>query len=787
MQQLILTVIFLVIWLPTILFTTSNSSIAPPLQETALLAGPYPWKYQEREIVFNQKQPEFFLFGKIATKPASIPVTVRAGFIEWLYASSSRFKSNVQVFYTGLEGRPYVTKDVLENDAGLTYSIGDLRFNWVFVFSLLFCLVIPVLYVLMLMADNIVIDSPEERKRKSKNFIDLVKVIEQRAEEDPKWLKRKTIALAFLGYFVVLGSIALMIPVGLGMFGSIALLTGGNVLGLKFAFVLAIVPIGFAWNMGKSLLSMGYAYEGVEIKRKECPELFKLLDKICKKVKGPKFKRVFIDQNLNASVIRNGGVLGFFGMGPVVLTLGLPLMQSMDTKHIVGVIGHEYGHVAAKDNAWGQWIYRIRNSWLMLGERLGFDRLWYALKLNRFYDWFIAIFNAHSFALSRRCEYEADAFSARLAGKQAMAGALSSLVVFGDQYDDKFWNKIWERSDNGEGIQAVRPYTDVPKFFASLGDDSKAVTNALKQQTDYTATHPSISDRLSALSAEFNVLQAPGKTVSSRLLGSMEAKLIKQFNQEWQEAANENWLERQQEYKKTQDKYDDLKQKQVQDLTDDQLWELSSASSNMNDNDLFYLSNKELLRRHPESADAGLNCIWYQLIIQKDSSQLSVMEGFVKKYPEFLPNICRYAVEFLSNEGREDEAKPYYERLENWEYIRSAAEDERAVILASDEYKPHGLEADAIVDFVQYYSGHPVISNVYMVQKVVKYMPEYPCYVIAYQTKANFWNTQKSVDEKVDDFIYGSGLSSDYSFIELDSIKGMKKKLGKVQDSKVYG
>jgi len=463
-------------------------------------------------------------------------------------------------------------------------------------------------------------------------------------------------------------------------------------------------------------------------------------------------------------------------------------MQSMDTKHLVGVIGHEYGHVAAKDNAWGQCIYRIRNSWLMLGERLGFDSLWYVLKLNRFYDWFIATFNAHSFALSRRCEYEADTFSARLAGKQAIAGALSSMVVFGDQYDDKFWNKIWERSDNGEGIQAVKPYIDVPKFFASLEENSDAVTNALNQQTDYTATHPSISDRLSALSAGFNVLQAPGKSVSSRLLGRMEAKLIKQFNHEWQEAVNENWLERQQEYKKMQEKYDELRQKPVQDLTDDQLWELSSASSNHNSYDLFYASNKEILHRYyPESSDASLNCIWYQLIIQKDNSQLSAMEEFVTKYPEYLPDICLYAIEFLSNEGREDETAPYYERLENWEYVRSAAEDERAVVLASDEYKPHGLVAESIVDFVQLFSGHPVISCVYLVQKVVKYMPEYPCYVIAYKTKTNFWNTEKSIAEKVDDFIYGSGLTSEYSFIELNSIKGMKKKLGKVQDSRIFG
>lgn len=220
----------------------------------------------------------------------------------------------------------------------------------------------------------------------------------------------------------------------------------------------------------------------------------------------------------------------------------------------------------------------------------------------------------------------------------------------------------------------------MPNFFASLGEDSKAVVNALKQQTDYTATHPSISDRLSALSAKFNVLQTADKTVSSRLLGGMEAKLIKQFNQEWQEAANENWQERQQKYEKMQEQYDELRQKPVQDLTDDQLWELSSAASNLNDNELFYASNKEILHRHPESADASLNTIWYQLIIQKDSSQLSVMDDFAKTYPEFLPNVCRYAIEFLSNEGREDEVAVYYERLENWEYVRSAAEDERAII-----------------------------------------------------------------------------------------------------------
>lgn len=786
MGQIILTAIFLVVWLPSILFTMSNSSIAPPLQETAVLKGPYQWNYKDRDFFIVEKQTMFLVSGDIHTISGPLPVIAHAGFIEWLYASSNRFNSDIRIFYTGLNERPYVTEAVLENDKGLTYSIGELRFNWVFVFSLIFCVILPVLYMLMLMADSVVIDSPEQRKYKSKKFIELVKSIEKDAEEDRYRLKRKTLSLAFLGYFVVLSSIVLMIPVGIGLFGSIALLSNGHYAGLKIAFILALIPIGFAWNMAKSLLSTGCSYEGVEIKHGDCPDLFEFLVNICKKTKGPKFSRVFIDQNYNASVSRGGGMLGFFGMGPVVLTLGLPLMQSMTERQLMGVIGHEYGHVAAKDNAWGQWIYRIRNSWLLLGERLGFDGLWYALKLNRFYEWFIATFSAYSFALSRRCEYEADAFSARLVGKESMAEALSSLVVFGNQYDDSFWNEIWARSDAGDAINLVQPYSNIPKFFSSLEQDLEAVSNAMKQKTGYTSTHPSIADRLSALSAEFKLEKATSITASSHMLGKIESKLVQSFNIEWQEAVKENWLQRQEEYTELQKKYNELRQKELQELNDDDIWSLVSVANSLDDNQLYYDASKEVLRRYPENIDARLNCIWFKLHVNKDSSQLSVMEELVKKHPEYLPDVCRYAIEFLTLSNREDETVSYYERLEDWEYIRSAAEDERAIILASDEYKAHGLSADAIADFVSYYSQHPLISKVYMAQKQVKYMPEYPSYLVAYVAKHHFWKTQKSVDEGVNDFIYNSGLSSEFSFVSLDSIKGLKNKISKIHGTYVY-
>ena len=784
MSQLLLTAIFIVIWIPSIFFSLSNTSIVPPLKEKTL-QGPYFWKYEKRDIYMNGFQPEFLLNGKIKTKSRPYQVAVHANFMEWII-TSRRFNNSERVFHTGLEDRPFITEWGLEHDDGLSFSQGEFRFNWIFVFSLFFCLALPVLYILMLFADNVVIDSPEVRKRKANDYDDLIKTIEAHAKKDPKWLKRKTLSLAFLGYFVVCGSIILMIPVGIGLFGSVVILTGGNVGGAKLALILALIPLGFACHLGKSLLSSGGGYEGVEIHQKDCPELISLLENICIKAEGPMFKRIYIDENLNASVSRSGGFLGFFGMGPVVLTLGLPLMQSMTNQQLSGVIAHEYGHVAAKDNAWGQWVYRIRSSWLMLGERLVFDTLWYALKLNRFYDWFIVRFSAHSFALSRRCEYEADAFSARLIGKEAMADALSSLVVFGNQYDDLFWKNIWDRSEKGEDIQSVTPYAGIPKFFASLGDVSEAASFALKQKTNYSATHPSISDRLAALSANFNLPQAPGKAASSHLLGGMERKLINRFEQQWKDAVYENWKERQDGYKKLLERNDELLQKSLQDLSDDELWELISAASHLNGHNTFYAANKEVLRRHPENTDARLNCIWHKLIIEQDGDQLAIMEDFVLKHPEYLPNICRYAIEFLSASNREDETETYYQRLENWEHVRSAAEDERNLVLASDEYKTHDLPSETIENFRQYFTGHPIISKVYLTQKVVKYMSEFPAYIIAYKTRADFWLSQKKIAEQVQKFIYESGLPSEYSFIEVGSVKRLKSKITKVKGSQIY-
>lgn len=785
-MRILFVVIFLAVWLPSLMFTASNASFAPPLQKSDSWVGPYKWKFKERDVFMMGIKPELLLRGQISTKNGWKPVVLRADFIEWLYASGRHKVKSGGVYRTGLEDYPFVTDWEVEHDQGLGYRIGGLRFNGIFLFGLFFCFALPVLFLFWLMADDVAIDSPQERKQKHIAFIEKVKEVEARAKAEPKWLKRKTIGLAFLGYIVVLGSILLMIPVGIGLGAMVVVLTGGNAGAAKLAFVLAAVPIGFAWHMGRSLLSESFAYTGIEVTAQDCPALFTLLQKICDKANGPMFKRVFIDNEMNASVTRSGGIFGFFGMGPVVLTLGLPLMQAQTQKQLAGVIGHEYGHVAARDNALGHWVYRIRNSWLVLDDKLRFEHLWYVLKLNRFYEWFMSTFSAHSFALSRQCEYEADAFSARVAGKEAMAEALSSLVVYGDQYDSAFWKKIWDRSDAGEEVKAVRPYAEIPAFFKNIGDVSEGVQAALKVKTGYTSTHPSVSDRLAALGQPFQLPEAPGDQSAAKLLGAVEEKLIGYYSQEWQAAAQENWLQRQEERRHWQERYAALKEKPLADLDDEALRELISATSYLEENELFYAASQEMLRRVPDNAGAEMNCLWYRLTIARDAAALAEAEAFLTRHPSFLPHVCRDAITFLKKEGREEEVKSYQDRLEDWEHLRNAAAEERDTVLPTDAFLPHDMPEEEVKKLTAYFAEHPVVSHVYLARKDVKYMPEYPCYIIGFKIKPAFFASQKKTDEQVGRFIYESNLPDSFVFIQADSVQGIEGKLKKTAGANIY-
>lgn len=624
--------------------------------------------------------------------------------------------------------------------------------------------------------------SPQERYRHDEFFRQKVRDLEIDYKDKLPELRSKTVWLAFLGYGVVWGSIALLIATGIGIgMAAIKYAHVGNLPGL-----VGLIPIGFALKLAKSLLSPRGGDSGVRIYRKNAPTLFRLLDKIRKKGGGPAFERVFINMEMNASVSRHTGLAGFFGFGPVTLTLGLPLMQALSTGQLAGVVGHEYGHVAARDNALGQWVYRIRNSWLYLEENLKTERLWYTLRLNRFYRWFMGIFKAYSFTLSRQCEYEADAFAAKVAGAKNIAGALVVMELRAEQLRHGFWDDIWKKSALLPE-PAGAPYQRLGSFLKKPLNTKEHLPGLAKAVTGYDSTHPALPDRISALRETITAPETLTLSAASRLLGEpLEAQLATVFDKAWYEHNRDVWKKRHQEYLSASRVLEILQSRKVSSLTRDELAQIISAAHVLQDDRKIMAACQEIMAREPDNIAANINLLGLRLINDNNESALLKMDDLVRLHPEYMPTACRFAIRHLKAQEREEEAKVYQFRLDEWQYSHQAAEEERKLIFPTDIFTPHNIMPEYIKKLTSLLKLHSVVGKAWMARKDVDYIKDKPIFVIGLQP--GFWHFRrhKNTITELKRALAQSNLPPYFEFFWVRDVKGLKKRLKKVKGSRIY-
>ncbi|HSC77290.1 MAG TPA: M48 family metalloprotease, partial [Candidatus Acidoferrales bacterium] len=114
-------------------------------------------------------------------------------------------------------------------------------------------------------------------------------------------------------------------------------------------------------------------------------------------------------------------------------------MLALSADQFRAVLAHEMGHFSGNHGRFGSWIYRVRQVWGQLVERLEIQKRrgsWFFL---RFFRWFAPLFSAYSFVLARRHEYEADECGAEMTSPEVMATALIATSVHHRNLDENVW------------------------------------------------------------------------------------------------------------------------------------------------------------------------------------------------------------------------------------------------------------------------------------------------------------------------------------------------------------
>lgn len=359
------------------------------------------------------------------------------------------------------------------------------------------------------------------------DFIHLVRISEQASADDSDAYRRSVAGFAALGYLWVLGCFVLAMAL---LVWAIYAMGHGRFKGFHVALLIAAG--GLLWTSLQALWCRLEAPQGATLTPADAPALFKALERIRKKIKGPVIHHVLLDGSFNASISQIPR-WGLFGGATNYLTIGLPLLLAIDRPRFLAVLAHEYGHLRGGHGQFAAWIYRTRLSWMKLEHGMRNDSGVVAAATQAYLRWYFPRFMARTFALARQDEFEADRIAGKLLGRDVAGAALTEIAIKGQWLTAEFWPLHWSAALGS--AQPIGPFGAMRTMLAKpVADDfaRQALRQTLIQLSDEVDTHPVLRDRLEALNASKQLPQWSGRA-AMELLGSGADPWLKRLDREW--------------------------------------------------------------------------------------------------------------------------------------------------------------------------------------------------------------------------------------------------------------
>lgn len=565
----------------------------------------------------------------------------------------------------------------------------------------------------------------------NEEFAALVDKLEQAARRRPALYRLRVLLLAMFGNVYLVFVLLFIIALFLASLASVVFL---KALALKI-----IIPVGFfLWVVLKSLWVKVPPPQGIRVKRKDAPELFRLIDTLRRRARAPRFHRVLITDDFNAAVVQRPR-LGLFGWHSNYLLIGLPLMKMLTVGQCAAVLAHEFGHLAKGHGRLSNWLYRQRLRWSQLMGLFGEDGYKGSFLFTPFLNWFAPYFNAYSFPLARANEYEADSASVRATSKVVAAEALTAAYVVGSYLDEQYWPQIYRHADEVPQ-PAFTPYNAMQGHLAGevpLDTIRKWVDQAMQQQTGMSDTHPSLKDRLGAFGEEPRYAPpGPGKS-AEHLLGPALTPITARFDRDWAAATADGWQQRYEEVRDGREALAQLEQKSASgaELTLQEAYDRARLTERYGEGADAALPQFEALQQRAPEDELVCYALGVRWLGRDDARGVALVQFAMERDAEaFVPGAGELR-DYYWRLGNQEEAHRWHERMvERAETDRLAAK-ERSQVLLGDKYERHGLGAEVIEALRSQLRAIPGLRKVYLVRKQVRHYPERAFYALGFTVR----------------------------------------------------
>jgi len=575
-------------------------------------------------------------------------------------------------------------------------------------------------------------------------FDALIHKLEIFAHKQPRTYRLHVAFLATLGYayiFLILGAtLALWAGFMLLMLNS-QRISSSAIRGSLFLLVFAFVLVRSLWVSFPPPV-------GLPLRHQDAPELYLVVNEITSQLKAPRFHHILLTDDFNAGVIQRPR-LGLLLWYSNYLIVGLPLMLALSPEQFRAVLAHELGHLSGNHSRFGGWIYRQRYTWYRLIQSLEQGGNQLSLLI---FDWFLKLyvpfFNAYSFVLARRNEYEADKCAVDITGVQNTAETLINVGVKSKFLQNNFWSDVYQQIQT-DSEPPSQIYAQMQKTFLQEINRETAdlyLKASLAEETNNADTHPCLRDRLRALGyipyaeEDININMSITTSAANEFLGESFIKFVEHFNQDWRERNATDWR---QKYAEIQESRATLKQLQnkaeKEQLTIDESFQHALLTWDFESEEAALPILEEIVAKNANHVSANY-LLGKILLKQQDEKGIEHIERAIAQDADAVIEGCRLIYDFLQQQGNMEQAQSYRQRAEEHYELMLKAEEERSTIRNSDEFLAHNLPESEIDKLRQQLSRYPQITTAYLTRKVVQFFPEKPLYVLGVVRKNSFWN-----------------------------------------------
>jgi Zn-dependent protease with chaperone function len=567
-------------------------------------------------------------------------------------------------------------------------------------------------------------------------FDDLVRSVEKRFADRPVALRWRVIMLAGLGYAGLLAWLGVVVLISTGFF-MLAVVAADLEVKIALCILGAFILFGGGYAVLRALLVTVSKPEGQPVTRAEAPELFKVLDELQGQLRCPPFDQVLIESVCNAAVSQVPR-LGALGWHRKYLLIGLPLLDGLSRDEMRAVLAHEFTHLSREHGRLTHWLYRLRRSWDVAFQRLSAPRVRGEFSLRplvvKFIEFFWPRFNAHAFVLSRANEYEADAQSARLAGKNNAASALMRLDIVSRQLDEKLWPDVHKLANE----QAQAP-EDV---FVRLRDGIRAGPTAeesakwreesLKMVSTNSDTHPCLTERLRALEvAPDDIACGPVRqSAAEALLGQSLDAVRVGVQKFWAKETAQNWRDRHARATALKDRLTSLDQVPILASADvDRLWDKAAAVLDLEGGKAAKPLLEEIIKLRPDHAPARFHL--GRLLLEDNSVEgVTHLQRAMELDQQCFPHACALLHDHYRHAGDTARLRELDARMDRHQESLTASQAERREVKVSDTLIPHELSEAELLKLREGLERESGILRAHLARKEMKYFPTQKMFVL---------------------------------------------------------